>query len=117
MDEADLFCPRRRKARRRRIAEPGRTCRELLLGDAMKASDDAAELRGRRGDDEEDEFEGLSEFEEDEEFDDDDLDEDEDEEGPDEDEDEAYDDLDEDFDDDGEPRRGGPGRPRRDWSE
>lgn len=74
------------------------------------------ELRGRR-DDDEDEFEGLDEFEEDEEFDDEDLDEDElDEEGVEDEEELEYDDFDEEYDDDGEPRRGGGGqRPRREW--
>ena len=77
----------------------------------------AVALRGRRTDDDED-LEGLTEFDEDEEFDDEDLEDGEldDEEGEDEDAEEGYDDLDEDFDDDGEPRRGG-GRPRREWTE
>jgi len=76
-------------------------------------------MRGRRRDDEEpDEFGNVDEFEEDEEFEDEDLDEDEvDDEADDDDEEEGYDDLDEDFDDDGEPRRGGGGRPRREWGE
>ncbi len=80
------------------------------------ASNSEVALRGRR-DDEEDEFEGLDDFEEDEEFDDEDLDEDElEEESLDEDEDFDYDDFDEEYDDDGEPRRQGGGqRPRRDW--
>ena len=78
----------------------------------------ASDLRGRRSDDDEEGFEGLDDFEEDEEFDDADLDDDEEgEESLEDDEEEGYDDLDEDFDDDGEPRRGGGGRPRRDWSE
>lgn len=82
------------------------------------ASAEAADLRGRRGDDEEEDTEGLTEFEEDDEFEDGELDEEEDEADVDEEEEEGYDDLDEDFDDDGEPRRGGAGRPpRRDWSE
>ncbi len=80
------------------------------------ASVQSAELRGRRSDEEEDELGGLSDFEEDEEFDDDDAD-DEDAEGEDADDEDGpdYDDFDEDFDDDGEPRRGGGGRPRREW--
>ena len=81
------------------------------------ASAETAGLRRRGSDDEEEDLEGLSEFEEDEEFDDDDLDDDEDEEDGDEDYDEDYDDFDEEFDDDGEPRRGGGGRPRREWGE
>ena len=86
----------------------------------MKARESSPfESRGRRMDDDEnDSFEGLDDFEEDEEFDDADLDDEEgDEESLEDDEEEGYDDLDEDFDDDGEPRRGGSGRPRRDWSE
>ena len=71
--------------------------------------------RGRRDDDEEG-FGGLDDFEEDEEFDDDDLDEDElEEESLDDEDDLDYDDFDEEYDDDGEPRRGGGGRPRREW--
>jgi hypothetical protein len=72
-------------------------------------------LRGRR-DEDEDEFEGLDDFEEDEEFDDDELDEEElEEESLDEEDELDYDDFDEEYDDDGEPRRGGGGRPRREW--
>lgn len=84
--------------------------------DPRWASDLGVALRGRR-DDEEEEFDGLNEFEEDEEFEDDDLDDDELEEESLDDEDEPdYDDFDEEYDDDGEPRRsGGPGRPRREW--
>jgi hypothetical protein len=79
-----------------------------------------SEMRGRRNDEdgESEGFGGLDDFEEDEEFDDADLDDEEgEEESLEDDEEEGYDDLDEDFDDDGEPRRGGGGRPRRDWSE
>ncbi len=78
------------------------------------------ELRGRRiDDDESDDFGGLDDFEEDDEFEEEGLDEDdlEGEDAEDEEYDEGYDDLDDDFDDDGEPRRGGGGRPRREWSE
>lgn len=83
--------------------------------DRWGASVDPAELRGRRTDEEDDEFGGLDDFEEDEEFDDEDTDdEDADDEDADDEDDLDYDDFDEDFDDDGEPRRGG-GRPRREW--
>jgi hypothetical protein len=77
------------------------------------------ELRGRRIDDDEDDFGGLEDFEEDDEFEDENLDEEdlEGEDAEDEESEEGYDDLDDDFDDDGEPRRGGGGRPRREWSE
>ena len=76
--------------------------------------------RGRRTDDaeEEESLDGLTEFEEDDEFDDEDLDDDEDaDDAEDDDDEESYDDFDEDFDDDGEPKRGGGGRPRREWGE
>jgi hypothetical protein len=76
------------------------------------ASSVTVALRGRRVDDEEEEFGGLGEFEEDDEFDED-LDEDEYDEDADEENDLDYDDFDDEFDDDGEPRRGG--RPRREW--
>ncbi len=76
----------------------------------------ASELRGRRSDDDE-EFEDLDEFNEDEEFDDEDLDEEDLDEELDEDEEESddFEELDEEFDDDDiVPRRGGT-RPRREW--
>ena len=81
-----------------------------------RASEQRVELRGRRGDDDE-EFEDLDEFNEDEEFDEEDLDEEELDEELDEDEEEGddFEELDEEFDDDDiVPRRGG-GRPRREW--
>src|SRR5882672_2484147 len=82
-----------------------------------RASPRGAESRSRRTDDDEtaEEVESLDDFEEDDEFEDDDLDDDEDaeEDAEDDDFDEGYDDFDEEFDDDGEPRRGGGGRPRR----
>jgi len=85
---------------------------------ARRASEQRAVLRGRRGDDDE-EFEDLDEFNEDEEFDDEDLDEEDLDEELDEDEEEAddFEELDEEFDDDDiVPRRGG-GRPRREWTD
>jgi len=80
------------------------------------ASAVAVELRGRRLDDDDENFDNDG-FEEDDELDDEDVDEDEFDDDEDSDDDDiGYDDLDEDFDDDGEPRRGG-GRPRREWGE
>ncbi len=81
-----------------------------------RASEQRAVLRGRRGDDDE-EFEDLDEFNEDEEFEDEDLDEEDLDEELDEDEEEGddFEELDEEFDDDDiVPRRGGT-RPRREW--
>jgi hypothetical protein len=87
--------------------------------DTMKpwwASAAAVELRGRRTDDDEEDF-GADDFEEDDEFDDDDVDDDDLDEDESDEDDVDYDDFDEEFDDDGEPRRGGGGRPRREWGE
>jgi hypothetical protein len=75
-------------------------------------------MLGRRGDDDE-EFEDLEEFNEDDEFEDEDLDDEEYDEELDEDEEEGddFEELDEEFDDDDiVPRRGG-GRPRREWTD
>ena len=82
-----------------------------------RASEQAAVLRGRRGDDDEPEFEDLDEFNEDEEFDEEDLDEEELDEELDEDEEESddFEELDEEFDDDDIVPRRGVGRPRREW--
>ncbi|MBI4543498.1 MAG: hypothetical protein HY705_10770 [Gemmatimonadetes bacterium] len=81
-----------------------------------RASELRATLRGRRGDDEDDEIGGLDDFEEDDEFEDEGLDDEEEDEEPGEDEeDDDFEDYDEEFDDDGVPRRGG--RPRRAWEE
>ncbi len=83
---------------------------------ARRASERRTELRGRRGDDDE-EFEDLEEFDEDEEFEEEDLeDEDLDEELDEDEEDfDDFEELDEEYeDDDAVPRRGG-NRPRREW--
>ncbi len=85
---------------------------------ARRASEQPFELRGRRGDDEE-EFEDLDEFDEDEEFEDEDLDEEEYDEELEEDEEDSddFEELDEEYEDDEfNPRRGG-GHPRREWTE
>ena len=83
---------------------------------ARRASEPRVEMRGRRGEDEE-EFEDLDEFDEDKEFEDEDLDEEDlDEELDEEEEDfDDFEELDEEYDDDDVvPRRGGT-RPRREW--
>ena len=89
---------------------------EPLLEETMTGweASEIATLR-RRGEGDDDEELGFSEFEEDDEFEDEELEEDELDEDADEDYDEDYDELDEEFDDDGEPRRQGGGRPRREW--
>ena len=82
-----------------------------------RASEQRATLRGRRGGDDDEEFEDLDEFNEDEEFEDEDLDDEDLDEELDEEEEEGddFEELDEEFDDDDAvPRRGG-GRPRREW--
>ena len=87
---------------------------------ARRASEPRIEMRGRRGDDDEEkEFEDLDEFDEDQEFEDEDLeDEDLDEEAEEDEEDyDDFEELDEEYDDDDiVPRRVG-GRPRREWEQ
>ena len=87
---------------------------------ARGAPEPRIDMRGRRGDDDEEkEFEDLDEFDEDKEFEDEDLDEEEMDEELDEDEEDFddFEELDEEYDDDDAvPRRGG-GRPRREWEQ
>jgi hypothetical protein len=87
---------------------------------ARRASEPRIEMRGRRGDDDEEkEFEDLDEFDEDQEFEDEDLeDEDLDEDVEEDEEDfDDFEELDEEYDDDDAvPRRSG-GRPRREWEQ
>jgi hypothetical protein len=84
--------------------------------DPRGSSSGGPEMRGRRTDgEEEEEFESMDDFEEDEEFKDGDADDEDDaDEDADEDYDEGYDDFDEEYDEEGgEPRRGGGSRPPR----
>jgi hypothetical protein len=87
---------------------------------ARRSSEGRGELRGRRHEDDEEGFDLDEDFEEDEEFDDeyDDEEDAEDEEASEEDDYDDFGDYDEEFEDgdDPGPRRGGGGRPRREWT-